>query len=148
MLNSPIVAATGLVAFALTMQPVMAETGTGRYQLHRTGDGFMRLDTETGSVAHCRQKDAKWHCDNLDGGSAASPADVAELKRRNQLLEKRVARLEARLRVEGVPKDESKSRLKLPDDQELDEIMGFFEKFMRRFMDFARTLNEPSGKDI
>ena len=66
-----------VAAVALFSQPVSGETGTGRYELHRTDDGFMRLDTETGSVAHCRKQDSKWECDNLDDGSVAEPSVVA-----------------------------------------------------------------------
>ena len=44
-------------------------------------------------------------------------------------------------------KEEEKSKeLRLPDDKDLDKLMGFFEKLMQRFMDFAKQNPGESGE--
>ena len=139
-----------LLAAAIVLVPLSA-TGsekTGRYQLHQTPDGFMRLDTQTGSIAHCRQKSGTWQCDDLATSAGADQAEVTALREKNRQLEMRITRLEAKLRSRVEKQRNGESELRLPSDQEFDQIMGFFEKFITRFMEFARTLNEPHGKDI
>ena len=121
---------------------------TGRYVLKQTSDGFVRLDTETGSLAHCLKRDNKWQCDSLKAGNADEDRDLVRLRRQNEELTRKVARLEAKLRALTSRAERPKPRLDLPSDQELDEMMGFFEKLMSRLMQIARTLQDPPGEDI
>lgn len=121
---------------------------TGRYILKHAGDGFVRLDTRTGSLAHCLKIDGKWQCESLDTGKSVHSTEIAQLKQQNKNLTNRVARLEAKLRELSGETRKPKSKLGLPSDQELDEIMGFFEKLVMRFMQFARTLQDAPGEDI
>lgn len=137
-----------LMVFVVGAAAVNAAQQTGRYVLKQTNDGFLRLDTESGSVAHCLKRDSKWQCDNLKGARANQDRDLALLKQQNDELKKRIARLEAKVRAMTNRSSEPKSKLDLPSDQELDEMMGFFEKLVSRIMRFARTLQDPPGEDI
>ena len=137
-----------LMVFAAAPSVAGTEQRTGRYVLKQTTDGFMRLDTETGSLAHCRKIDGQWQCKGLAAGNADQDPDIASLKRQNLELGKRVARLEHRIETLTVKNAGPRPRLQLPSDRELDEVMGFFEKLMSRLMQFARTWQDPPGKDI
>ncbi|NNE22413.1 MAG: hypothetical protein HKN11_07355 [Rhizobiales bacterium] len=130
------------------MAAASAAQHTGRYVLKQTSDGFLRLDTETGAVAHCLKRDSRWQCDSLSAGAASQAPDIARLKLQNEELKDRVARLEEIVRSMTSRAGKPKTKLELPSDQELDEMMGFFEKLVSRFMRFARTLQDPPGEDI
>ncbi|MDH3742166.1 MAG: hypothetical protein OER56_11280 [Hyphomicrobiales bacterium] len=132
---------TGIAAASAAQQ-------TGRYILKQTSDGFLRLDTETGAVAHCLKRDSRWQCDSLKAGGAGQDPDIARLKKQNEELKKRVARLEETVRSMTRQAGKPKTKLELPSDEELDEMMGFLEKLVSRFMQFARTLQDPPGEDI
>lgn len=128
--------------------PATAGQETGRYVLKQTRDGFIRLDTESGSVAHCSQSNGKWHCDSLEKERTDVQQEIARLEQQNSLLKGKITRLEAKLRELSRNNTKPKSKLELPSDEELDQIMGFFEKLVTRFMQFARTLQGAPGEDI
>ncbi len=138
------IAAAGLAGLALPGGPASGQDA-GRYQLQRTDDGFVRLDSATGSVSHCRRVNAVWTCHSLDKERDALIKRVDRLAAENRQLHKRIAALEKSLRTRS---DTKRDGLELPSDEEFEQIMGFFEKTMRRFMEFARTLREPQDKDI
>ncbi len=139
---------TMLIIVFAAADSVTAAQQTGRYVLKQTGDGFVRLDTETGSLAHCRQLNGKWQCESLDDANSGYRHEISRLSRQNTELKVRVTRLEARLQQLTTGKSKPKSKLRLPSDEELDEIMGFFEKLVMRFMQVARTLQDAPGEDI
>jgi hypothetical protein len=69
-----------LVATALLLlaAPALAETvapAKGRYAIQPSDDGFVRLDTESGSVSHCTRVSGVWQCDGV-----ATPAPTIEHK--------------------------------------------------------------------
>lgn len=117
---------------------------TGRYVLKDVEGGFIRLDTETGAVAHCRAREGEWRCDTVADDRRALQDQITALHKENSDLKHRVAELEAEL----LERPDPKSGVELPSDQELDKVFGFFEKLMRRFIDLARTLKEESGEKI
>lgn len=72
----------------------------GRYAVEPSFDGFVRLDTETGSVAHCQKEAGIWRCENLieeTPGVAALRADVDKLGDRVEALDDRLGALDMRL---------------------------------------------------
>ena len=63
------------IASAAVIVPAAAEDAAppaGRYQLTPGGgSSFVRLDTRTGAVSHCRQADGTWRCEPIaDAGLA------------------------------------------------------------------------------
>ena len=121
----------------------------GRFSIKPAGDGFIKLDTQTGGLTHCRQVDTAWTCKVLNDESAELNAsveqllqDAAKIKQENKTLRAKVAQLEDKLaKLEAKPEE-----LKLPSDQDVDKIMGFFEKLFERFLEFARKAQEKSGE--
>ncbi len=120
-----------------------------RFDIKPAGDGFIKLDKRTGGLTHCRQVDQNWTCKALNDDSTELSAsvedllaDAAKIKQENRDLKAKVAQLEEKLaKLEANPKE-----LKLPSDEDVDKIMGFFEKLMQRFMDFARQMQDKQGE--
>jgi hypothetical protein len=119
-----------------------AGADAGRYVLKEIDGGFIRLDTETGAVSHCRSRDEQWRCELVADAQAALQDEIARLTEENAALEQRLAELTG-------PRGERSTgpQLQLPSEEDFDRIFGMFEKFMRRFIDFARSLNEDTGRE-
>ena len=71
-----------------------AGSDQGRYQIAPDGDGFVRLDTETGALSHCERSDGVWHC-------AIVVEDRVEIDERIAALQEEMASLKANLKELG-----------------------------------------------
>ena len=126
-----------------------AHADDGRFAIKPAGDGFIKLDKKTGGLTHCRQVDTSWTCKVLNDESGELSAsveelleDAAKIKQENKALKAKVAQLEQKLaKLEAGPKE-----LKLPSDKDVDQIMGFFEKLLERFLEFARKVQDKQGE--
>ncbi|MGE0213483.1 MAG: hypothetical protein AB7S41_17470 [Parvibaculaceae bacterium] len=127
-----IIPALGLAA-ALAL-PAAAAEEAGRYVLKDVKDGFIRLDTRTGAVSHCLPRTTQWICESVADDRQVLQQEIAKLENDNAALKKRVSELESKRGVE------------LPSDADLDRVMGFFERMMKRLIEFARGL-DPSGQE-
>ena len=119
-----------------------ARAETGRYVLEQVEGGFIRLDTQTGAVSHCRTRDELWRCELVADAQAALQDEIARLAEENAALQQRLAE-----RTEPGTERGAGPALELPSEEDLDRVFGIFERFMRRFMDFARGLNEEPGRE-
>ena len=103
----------------------------GRYTMSPVADGVLRLDTRTGQVSLCRQRNDSWACEASADDRAAYEKEIARLQDKMAALEKQPPG--------GVA-------LKLPSDAEVDKVMKFFETVFRRFIGMIEGLqreNEP-----
>lgn len=116
--------------------PAAAE---GRYVLKDVEGGFIRLDTETGAVSHCGVRNETWRCEPVADAQAALQDEINRLAQENAELAQQLAELDG-----GPGRTPS---IELPSDEDLDRVFGIFERFMQRFFDFARGLNEDTGKE-
>ena len=129
-------------AVALALAGPTAAAETGRYVLKDVEGGFIRLDTETGAVSHCRSLDNQWRCEPVADAQAALNDEINRLAEENAELQQRLAELEGGQAERGLG-----SRLELPSQEDLDRVFTVLEGFMRRFIDFARSLNEDPGRE-
>lgn len=121
----------------------------GRFSIKPAGDGFIKLDKQSGALTHCQPAEGTWSCKILNdktGDLSASAEQVLEeaarIKQENKALRTKVARLEEKLaKLEKGP-----GELKLPSDQDMEKLMGFFERMMERFLAFARKMQEQPGE--
>ncbi len=117
---------TTAVATGLAGLTGAAAQQAGRYQMERNGDGFVRLDTETGEMSLCRETEGTLTCRM---GADERRAFEDELQR----LEQRVAALEAKT-PSGIAK--------APTDEEIDRSIGIMERFMRSFFGLVQEFEE------
>ena len=122
----------------------------GRFALRDVEGGFVKLDTKTGLATECKRVRRKWECTVLDETVPKQEETKRDddlkakiVERDNIRLKARVAELESKLKK---LEQEKSKELRLPDDKDLDRIMGFFEKLMQRFMDFAKQAPGESGE--
>ncbi|MFI5409049.1 hypothetical protein [Kaistia sp. UC242_56] len=157
----------GLILFGLAVMPIsgsaLAETPTasplppaaadvarpGRYTMVPAEGGFVRLDTETGTVSHCRRGDAGsgsvWTCAAIPEDVLSRPDPAVALSAQVTELEHEVADLRARLEdVEG----RANTRAVAPTgDPELDKALNFSEELMSRFFGMVREMKREADGD-
>jgi hypothetical protein len=123
---SAFIFAASLGTSALAQSPA-PPNDSWRFKMQKVDGGFLRLDAQTGQVSFCRERDG-WVCETVADDRAALEA---EIKRLNE----RIAALE-RQRQDPV------DRFRTPTDQEIEQVMGFFEKMMKRFRGVVETLKK------
>lgn len=133
-----------------------AVSTAGRYQIAPDGDGFVRLDTETGALTHCDKSAGVWRCrtiaeerSDLDRRIIALGEDVSSLRSAIGGLAERLGAIEEGL----VSPDETPPTAAIPSpearEREFDEALSFAERMMRRFFDMIRELkNEEPPQQI
>ena len=120
---------------------VAASTGAafaqdGRYSFERSGDDLLRLDSQTGAVSVCVMRDGQPVCQMGADDRMAYEDRIDALEDRIAALEKQVGSGAGAMNPNG-----------LPSDDELEQTLGFMEKFMRRFFDIAKDLRDEFGSD-
>lgn len=122
------------VVLLLTAIPATADEG--RYQLEKSSDGYVRLDTKTGEMSICRQQQGQLVCRVAAEERAAFQEEIDRLDLALESLERRVTAFEndPRFRSNG-----------LPNDEEFERTLGYMEKFLRRFRDIIEDFDKPSG---
>jgi hypothetical protein len=124
---------------------VEPDTAHGRYAFQAVPDGLMRLDTVTGQVSLCAKHAAGWVCTAVADDRAALDAELGRLAGEN-------ARLRGALAAHGLSlpdgvTGEAGAGQDLPDDRQLDRVMGFFERLWRHLIDMVRTLQDDWARD-
>lgn len=112
-------------AFAQTPPP---PNDGWRYRLEKANGGFLRLDAQTGQVSFCRERESSWSCETVADDRAALEAEIKRLTDRVAELEKR--------------RNDPAERFRTPSDQEIEQVMGFFEKAMKRFRGVVENLKK------
>lgn len=132
-----------LAAVAL-VAPVLAASGavaqeTGRYRLEQTETGYVRLDTKTGAISVCtEQSQGQMICKMATEDREAYENDLADLQDRVKVLEDRLAAIDQ--------KGSGNKASGLPSEQEFERSMSYMERFMRRFMDIAKSFDSEPDK--
>ncbi|MGU3401061.1 hypothetical protein ACLBWS_15170 [Brucellaceae bacterium D45D] len=134
----------GSMGVALLLGAMFWTTGAGaqengRYRLEGTENGYVRLDTRTGAISVCTEQQAQLVCKMATEDREAYENDIAALQDRVKKLEDTVA---------GLQKDDTTSKTGLPSEQEFEQSMSYMERFMRRFMDIAKSFDEEPAKPV
>jgi hypothetical protein len=119
-----------MVTAAITLpQPASAqEVDRNRFSLEKTEHGFVRLDSRSGALSLCQEKDGNLVC-------RMAADERAAYKQELDLLGKRVAVLEGKA---GLAPPVSKT---LPDDAEVERSLSIMESFMRRFFGLVQEFD-------
>lgn len=132
-----------------------AAPAPGRYQFAPDADGFVRLDTATGAIAHCGKSESRWRCDVAADGSEfdhriiALQQELAALKAELEDLGERLALLEDDGDATVAPPVTHGETSEEEEEREFDETLSFAERMMQRFFDMIRELkNEEPQQQI
>jgi hypothetical protein len=139
----------GLLLLAGPALADQAAPGKGRYAIQPGDDGFVRLDTETGSVSHCKRVEGIWQCDAIADGKSAIEGKIDILAREVAALSDKVERLNAEVAtLKAAEPGQPHTRLSPEDERELDKAIGFAERLMKRFFEMVRDLKGDERPSI
>ena len=130
MIRFAILSASAL-ALVLPGAALSQEPAANRYTMEKTDNGFVRLDTLTGEMSICTQKDGQLVCRLAADERRAFEETLSDLSAR-------VENLESRLDALAPPDDGAE----IPDEAELDRALGAMEKMMRRFFGMVEELQK------
>lgn len=121
--------AVTLSGHALSEEPI-----ANRYVMEKTENGFVRLDTVTGEMSICSQRDGQLVCKLAADERRAFEQTLSELSGRVSALEQQLGSAPPR-----------KPGNDFPDNAELDRALDAMEKMMRGFFGMVEDLREDFG---
>jgi hypothetical protein len=125
------------IAVFLLAAPALAQQDD-RFALEKSGDGFVRMDRQTGEMSYCSVEAGALAC-----RPAAAPdsrdAEVARLQEAIAALDRRIVALENSLaaRLEST----------LPTEEQFEQTMSYMERFLRGFMGIVRDMEKSGTPD-
>jgi len=139
--------------------------------MHKTDDGFVRLDTDTGAISLCRKTSEGWGCEAMNdatpsaraprdgpprngptydyGSPPPGPGGPGNLAAENADLKAEIRRLEELLELRGNRKPPSSGKrgsFKLPTEGEVDQALDYFERMLKKFQDRLKRLEKSTPK--
>lgn len=116
--------------------PAMAEEA-GRYALEKSPTGYVRMDTQTGEMSVCEEREGQLVCKLAADERAAFQDELDRLQSKITGLEQRLAA------VENNPV--LKPQNLLPTEEEFQRSLSYMERFFRKFLDIVREADKESG---
>jgi hypothetical protein len=155
MQNKLFIAIMTIVAMQIaTTASAQPKNEIGRYSMHKTDDGFIRLDTETGAVSICRKTDGDWSCRPTPDEASKLRAEIDSLRHRNDELSRQLAARTGQPKrapdAYGSDNDRSEHKtFRLPSEKEVDKALDYFESILKKFQERLKRLerNAPTDKD-
>ena len=149
LLTMVVIVSSALAAGAVA-QPSSPESGDARFSFHRADDGYLRLDGRSGQVSLCNRRASGWQCQMVPDERAALEAEISRLQGDNAALKKELLSRSLPL-PNGMGPDQSgpKSQVQrppLPDDAEINRIMGVMEKIWRRMVEMILSVQRDIQK--
>jgi hypothetical protein len=138
------------LALACAAAPALAEDANppaARYSFSRVDDGFLRLDIQTGQVAHCGPASVGWACQAVAEDRAALEKEIARLQDEVASLKQEVASLRAPPApppADLSPPDNRDDAVKLRED--MDRARVAFENAWRSLVDMIMTFQKDMMK--
>jgi len=137
--NFAAVIALSVLAMPAFADGAMPDGGGPRYAFSKAGDGFVRLDKQTGEVALCSQHTIGWTCQAAPEDRAVLENEIARLRRENATLKQDLLSRGLPLPAGAMPEpptasnDETTPRL--PSNADLDRAVAFMGRMWNRFVD-------------
>ena len=152
MIRSALAIAAGLTlaAPAASAQLSSSDNDDTRYTFNRADDGYLRLDGRTGQVSLCTRRPVGWTCQAVPDERTALEAEIARIQGENAALKKEL--MARNLPLPGAVKPEppvskpEPPRLQLPDEADLNKVVGFMEKVWRRLVEMIAALQKEIQK--
>src|SRR3954454_25176694 len=98
------------------------DSADGRFTLHRTDEGYLRLDGRSGQVSLCLKRSAGWECQAVPDDGSALGGEIARLPADNATLKRELLTHNLPLPGGGRPDVSGREELQLPSDAELNRM--------------------------
>ncbi|MGN6461481.1 MAG: hypothetical protein ACTHLY_09750 [Pseudolabrys sp.] len=162
----------------LAQQPVSppatgktADEAPPRYRFSPSGDGFVRLDSQTGEVSYCAPRTAGWACQPAADERAALEAEIARLADANVALKHELGMQQAlppppSPEPDAAPPETPKTvpkaapdplpkgyrvpegGMRLPSNEDIDRAMAYASKVWKRLFDMLNDIQKDAREKI
>lgn len=105
-----------------------------RFQMEKTDKGYVRMDTQTGEMSICEERDSQLVCKLAADERSALQDEIGRLQGDIKTIEERVVKLENSLTA--------RMESKLPTEEEFQKSMGYMERFFRSFMGIVKDMEK------
>ncbi|PWK64091.1 hypothetical protein [Aminobacter sp. AP02] len=105
-----------------------------RFQMEKTDRGYVRMDTQTGEMSICEERDNQLVCKLAADERSALQDEIGRLQGDIKTIEDRVLKLENSLTA--------RMESKLPTEEEFQKSMGYMERFFRSFMGIVKDMEK------
>ncbi|WP_425291600.1 hypothetical protein [Aminobacter anthyllidis] len=122
-----------LLLASLCVAPALAAEAQ-RYQMEKTDKGYVRMDTQTGEMSICEERDSQLVCKLAADERSALQDEIGRLQGEVKAIEDRVVKLENSLT--------QKLESTLPTEEEFQKSMGYMERFFRSFMGIVKDMEK------
>jgi hypothetical protein len=145
-----------LAVLAMPALPALAQgsptaNDDGRFTLHRTEDGYLRLDGRTGQVSACARRDGTWACDVVPDERGLAAAEIARLAAENAALKNELQSRNLPLPGGAAPEPSAKveqPRLRPLREPELKRMMTTIEKVWRRMVEMILEMQKDLTQEM
>jgi hypothetical protein len=142
--SAAVIAIVALCPFGLSAETA-PKIGGPRYSFYRSGDAFLRLDTQTGEVALCGMQPVGWACLTAPDDRVVLENEIVRLREENvalkqALLSRGLPLPPGTAAKPGVKGDRNDSHgneltLRLPDDTDIDRVVALVGRLWHRFVE-------------
>ena len=118
--------------------------GNGRFAMTPVDGGFLRMDTDTGTVSLCAKKPAGWTCETVADDYKALQKDADRLAKENDALKREMAELRKE-GANGGPQAKVERKIELPTEEEVDKALGQVDKYLKKFKGLIEKYQNPEA---
>ncbi len=122
----------------------------GRFEMERTEDGYVRLDTQTGAISLCHRKYSGWACEAVPDDRIALEDEIHRLDTENKFLRDQVGQLVETGDGEkpGAEEDRNRIVIELPTKEDVLESVDQAGEFLDEVMNRFQIMLESMKKDF
>ena len=106
---------------------------SNRFSMVPVDGGFLRMDTDTGTVSLCTKKAGAWACETV-------PDDYKAIQEENAALKRELGELRGDRKTAKADR-----KLELPTEEEVDKAIGQFDKYLKKFKGLIEKYQSPDG---
>lgn len=129
---------------------------TPRYRFSVSGEGFVRLDSQTGEVSYCAPRTAGWACQPAADERAALEAEIARLADANVALKRDLAAHQPPASMPTPMPDAAppkgyrvpEGEFRLPTNEDIDRAVTFAGKVWKRLVDMLNDIQKDAREKI
>lgn len=136
------IAIPAIAALGLGAATGASQERQGRYVMNPTENGFVRLDTETGAMSVCTERNGRWVCELMEDEAKALQEEISRLRAEVKRLEEQAALAEP-----APSTKQPERRLELPTEEEVDKALDYFENIFRKFRERIEKFEHEEGKE-
>lgn len=105
-----------------------------RYQMEKTDKGYVRMDTQTGEMSICVERDNQLVCKLAAEERSALQDEIGRLQTELKAIDQRIVKLENSItaRVEST----------LPSEEEFEKTLGYMDRFFRNFLGIVKDFEK------